>query len=105
MFIILATQNQFILENIFSNALVRRIAISMKTNSAFTGSDSENPFWYQQSDFRKIRILRGGQTSADFDAADKFCSYVTTMKARNFQMTYSQFQFILSKTTINWGLN
>ena len=37
-FIIPARQNQFIQENSFNNAPVRRIAIAMNTNSAFTGS-------------------------------------------------------------------
>ena len=46
-FIIPARQNQFIQENIFNNAPVRRIAIGMKTNSAFTESYTENSFWYQ----------------------------------------------------------
>ena len=82
-FIIPARQNQFIQENIFNNALVRRIA--MNTNSAFTGSYTENPFWYQQFELRKIRILRGGQPIVDFDAADNCRLYVTTMKAMNFQ--------------------
>ena len=41
-FIIPARQNQFIQENIFNNAPVRRIAIAMNTNSAFTGSYTEN---------------------------------------------------------------
>ena len=59
-FIILARQNQFIQENIFSNAPIRRVAIAMNTNSAFTGSFTENPFWYQQFDLRENRILRGG---------------------------------------------
>ena len=49
-FIIPARQNQFIQENIFNNAPVRRIAIAMNSNSAFTGSCTENPFWYQQFD-------------------------------------------------------
>ena len=84
-FIIPARQNQFIQENIFNNAPVRRIAIAMKTNSAFTGSHTENPFWYQQFELRQIRILRGGQPIVDFDAADNFRLYVTTMKAMNFQ--------------------
>ena len=57
-FIIPARQNQFIQENIFNNAQVRRIAIAMNTNSAFTGSYTENPFWYQQFDLRQIRILK-----------------------------------------------
>ena len=43
-FIIPGRQNQFIQENIFNNAPVRRIAIAMNTNSGFTGSYTENPF-------------------------------------------------------------
>ena len=43
-FILPARQNQFIQENIFNNAPVRRIAIAMNTNSAFTGAYTENPF-------------------------------------------------------------
>ena len=45
-FITPARQNQFIQENIFNNAPVRRIAIAMNTNSASTGSYTENTFWY-----------------------------------------------------------
>ena len=59
-FIIPARQNQFIQENSFNNARIRRVAIAMNTNSAFTGSFTENPFWYQELDLRQIRILRGG---------------------------------------------
>ena len=51
-FIIPAGQNQFIQENIFNNAPIRRVAIAMNTNSAFTGSFTKNPFWYQQFDLR-----------------------------------------------------
>ena len=57
----------------------------MNTNSAFTGLNTENTFWYQQFDLRKIRILRGGQPIVDFDAVDNCSLYVTTMKAMNFQ--------------------
>ena len=57
----------------------------MNTNFAFTGSYTENPFWYQQIDLRQIRILRGGQPIVDFDAADKCCLHLTTLKAMNFQ--------------------
>ena len=84
-FIIPARQNQFIQENIFNNAPIRRVAIAMNTNSAFTGSFSENPFRYQQVDLRQIIILRGGQPILDFDTADNCRLYVTTMKAMNFQ--------------------
>ena len=62
-FIFPARQNQFFQENIFNNAPVRRTAIAMSSNSAFTGSFEENPFWYQQFNLRDIRILRGAQTS------------------------------------------
>ena len=84
-FITPARQNQFIQENILNNAPVRRIAVAMNTNSAFTGSYTENPFWYQQFELRQIRILRGGPPIVDFDAADNCRLYVTTMKAMNFQ--------------------
>ena len=84
-FIVPARQNQFIQQNIFDNAPVRRIAIAMNTNSAFTGSYTENQFWYQQFELRRIRILKGGQPIVDFDAADNCRLYVTTMKAMNFQ--------------------
>ena len=42
----------------------------MNTNSAYNGSYTESPFWYQQFDLRAMRILRGGQPIVDFDAAD-----------------------------------
>ena len=84
-FIIPARQNQFIQEIIFNNSPIRRIAIAMNKNSAFTGSSTENPIWYQQFDVRQIRILRGGEPIVDFDTADICCLYVTTMKAMNFQ--------------------
>ena len=69
-FIIPARQNQFIQENIFNNAPIRRIAIAMNSNSAFTGFFAENPFWYQQFDLRDIRILRGGQPIVHHDTTD-----------------------------------
>ena len=80
-----ARQNQFIQENIFKNAPVCRIAIAMHTNSAFTRTYTENPFYYQQFDIGQIRIFRGGQPIGDFDAADNCRLYVTTMRAMNFQ--------------------
>ena len=80
-----AINNQFIQENIFNNAPVRRIAIAMNTNTDFTGSCTENPFWYQQFEVRHIRVLRGDQLIVDFEDADNCRLYVTTMKAMNFQ--------------------
>ena len=84
-FIIPARQNQFIQENIFNNAPVRRIAIAMNTNSAFTRSYTDNPVWYQQFDLRQNRKPGGGQPIVDFVAAGNCRLYVTTMKAMNFQ--------------------
>ena len=84
-FIITARQNQFIQENNFNNAPISGIATATNTNSAFTGSFTENSFWNQQFDLRQIRILRGGQPIVDFVSADNFRLYVTTMKAMNFQ--------------------
>ena len=46
-FIVPVKQNQFLQEIFFKNAPVRRIAIAMNKNSAFTGSYTGNPFWYQ----------------------------------------------------------
>ena len=80
-----ARQSHFIQHNILNNAPARRIAFALNTNSAFTRSYSENPFWYQQFDLSQIRILRRGQPVVGFDAADNCCLYVTTMKAKNFQ--------------------
>ena len=44
-FIIPARQNEFLQQNIFDNAPIRRVAVEMNTNSAFTGSFTENPIW------------------------------------------------------------
>ena len=84
-FIIPARQNQFIPENIFNNAPIRRIAIAINTNYAFTGSYTKNPFQYQQFDLTQTRIFKSGQPIVDFDGADNCDLYVRTMKAMNFQ--------------------
>ena len=84
-FIIPARQNQCIQENKFNNSPICRIAISMNSNSAFTGSSAENPFWYQQFNLRAIKKLRGGQPIVHHDTSDNCRLYVTTMKAMNLQ--------------------
>ena len=66
-----------------NNAPVFQIAIALNTNSAFTGSCTENLFWYQQFGLRQVRILRGGLPIVDFDA-DNSCLY-GTIRALNFQ--------------------
>ena len=84
-FIIPARQNQFIQENIFNNAPIRRVAIAMNTNTAFTGYFTENPLWYEQFVLRQTRIFSGGYPIVDFDTVDNSRLYVTTMKGMNFQ--------------------
>ena len=84
-FIIPARKKQFNQENICNKAPIRRVAIAMNTNPAFTGSLTENPFCYQKFDLKQIRIFKGGQPTVYFDTADIFRLYVTTMKAMNFQ--------------------
>ena len=57
--IIPAKQNQFIQEKIFNNAPIRRVAIAMNTNSAFTISFTENLLWYQKFDLKQLEYLEG----------------------------------------------
>ena len=63
----------------------------MNTNSAFTGPDTENPFWYQKFDLIQIILLTGSQPIVDFDAADNCRLHVTTMKAMIFQYDIPSF--------------
>ena len=84
-FIIPVRQSHFIQKHILSIFPVSWIAIAMNKNTAFTGSYTEIPFWYQQFDLRHIRILRGGLLIVDFAAADNCSLYVTTMEAMDFQ--------------------
>ena len=67
-FIIPARQNQFIQENIFNNALIRRVAIAIYTNSAFTGSFTENPFWCSA-----VNILISDKL--EFSEGDSHCRF------------------------------
>ena len=88
-FIIPARQNQFIQEKMFNNAPIRRLAIAMNSNSAFTGSFAEKPLWYQQFNVRDFRVLRGEQPIVHHDTTDNCRWYVTTMEAMNFQNNIS----------------
>ena len=58
-FIIPAGRNQFIQGNVFNNAPIRRVAIAMNTNSAFTGSFTKNPFWYHNLISDKLEYSEG----------------------------------------------
>ena len=72
-FISPARQSQFFQEKNFNNALVFRNAIAMNTNSAFKWLYIRKTICYEQFDLRRFRILRGGQSIVDFDAADNCC--------------------------------
>ena len=83
-FIIPSRQNQFMQENIFNNAPIRRVAVAMNTNSAVAGSFHENPVIYQQLHLRELRIIRGGRAIVSLDTTSPCRPYVTTKKARQF---------------------
>ena len=59
-FIILSRQNQFIQENVFNNAPIKKIAVAINTISAVARSFYKNPFNYEQFHLRELRIIRGG---------------------------------------------
>ena len=83
-FIIPSRQNQFIQDNVFNNAPIRRIAVAMNTNLAVAGSFHENPFNYQQFHMRELRIIRGGRAIISLDTTSPCRPYVTTRKAMHF---------------------
>ena len=61
-FIIPSGQNQFIQENVSNNASTRRNAITMNTNSAFTGHFEENDFFIIESlDWPSWELFEGGE--------------------------------------------
>ena len=98
--IIPATQKQFLEENILNKAPVRRVAVAMMTNTAFSDPNTAYPFRHQQFGLRQKTKLSGGQPIVDSDTVDNCRLYVTAMKAINFKMTSPQFQMIISKTTM-----
>ena len=75
---------QYIHENNFNNAPIRRLAIALNTNTAFTGSLNTNPFHYQKFDLRTIRIVRGSHVFAYLDTTDNVQSDITIKRALNF---------------------
>ena len=99
-FIIPARQNQFIQENIFNNAPVRRIAIAMNTNSAFTGSYTENPSGYQQFDLRQIEYSEEVSQSLTLMLLIIVAFMLLQRKQWTSKMISPQFQLIISKTTM-----
>ena len=80
-----ARTNQFIHENFFNSAPVRRVTIAMNTKSALIGSYTKNPIWCQWRDLRQIKKLRVGQPIIDSDASDNCGLHVTKMKKMNIQ--------------------
>ena len=80
------SSNQFIHENVFNNAPIRRIAAAMNTSSEVAGSFHKFPFNNQQFHLREIRIIRGGRAIISLDTTSLCRPFVTTMKA----MQYSE---------------
>ena len=83
-FIIPSGQNQYIHENIFDNAPIRRLAIAMNVNTAFTGTLKTNPFHYQKFGLSSLRLVRGSQVVVDLDTTQNVQSYITSMRALKF---------------------
>ena len=75
-FIFSSRHNQFIQENIFNKAPIRRVADAMNTTSAVFFH--EIPFSYQQFHLRELRTIRGGRQPSPCRP------YVTTRKAMQF---------------------
>ena len=91
-FIIPARRSQFIQQNNINKLSVRRCSIAMNTNSAFTGSYTENSFWYQKFDLRQTKKLRERQPIVDFDDAVNCRLNVTAMQAMTFQVKICSIQ-------------
>ena len=83
-FVIPNGQYQYIHENIFNNAPIRRLAIAMNTNMAFTGSRKTNAFLCQKFNLRSSRMVRGSHVVIDMDTTDIVQSHITTMRALQF---------------------
>ena len=81
-------QNQFIQENVFNNAPIRRIAVAMNTKSAVVGSFHENHFNYQQFHLKEHRIIRGGRAVISLDTTSPCRPYVTIRKAMQFNEVF-----------------
>ena len=105
-FIIPSRQNQFIQENVFNNAPIRKITVAMNTNSAVAGSFNENPFNYQQFYLRELRIFRGGSqfSLSPQDTTSPCHPYVTTMKEMQFNEDFLALPMEVFKITIFWFL-
>ena len=99
-----ATHNHFLQENIFHNAPSLRVAIAMNTNSAFTGSSTENPFWYQQFDLRQMRILRRDSQSEILTLLIIVVYMWLPWKQTTFRMIFHQSPLMISKITMCWCL-
>ena len=71
----------------------------MSTNSAFTGSYTENPFLYQHFHLRQIKVLVLGQPVVEFDAAQNchFTCMVRQWKQGTFKVMSNHCQLIFSK--------
>ena len=80
-FIIASGPNQFVQENVFNIAPIKRVAIAMNTNSAFTGQFQVH---YQNFDLRELRNVYGGRAIVSLDTTNYCRAYVKTMKAMKF---------------------
>ena len=87
-FIIPSCGNQFIHENVFDRAQIRRIAVAVKTNLAVAGSFREFCFSYHQFHLKELRIIRVGRAIISLPTTSPCHPYVTTMKAMQFMKNF-----------------
>ena len=100
-FIIPSRQNQFIQENVFNNAPIRRIAVAMNAYSAVADSFHENPFNYRKFYLRELRIIRDGRANVSLDTTSPCRPYVTTMKAKHFKEDFqSHYILVIDLTSL-----
>ena len=77
-------QNQFLHENVFNTAPIRRIAFAMNTNSNVAESFRKHFFNYQQFHSRELRLFQAGSAIVSLGTTSPCRSYVTKMKAMQF---------------------
>ncbi len=74
------------LENIFQNEPIRRFALAMNTNRAFSRARRGNPFNYQKFNLISINVSRNGQSTVGtpMDTTDNKLAYYNTLDALAF---------------------
>lgn len=84
-FIIPASQNTFIREDVFDGRSIRRLGIAMNTNVDFSGNPKTSPFHYKTFKLQKIRVIRNGIPVYNLNVSDLSLMYYSTLKNLHFE--------------------